>query len=192
MGINNRIKTKPTVWPVTVSEVKTYTRILESVSDTLVDQWIKSATEQAQNYQHRAYLDQEWELSYDQWPPSTFSIPINPVQSVDSIKYYDTDGTENTLSTDIYQVDFSSEVARVSLNFGEAWPASTLRSMRGFVVAYTAGYGSSADDVPLNVKDAIYLYCAFRYENRIAEDGDIPNSFYYLLQHDRLVVPECY
>ena len=49
------------------------------------------------------------------------------------------------------------------------------------------GYGT-ADDVPQRVKDAIYLFCGYRYENRIAEDGTIPTAFYDLLRPQRLAI----
>ena len=100
-------------------------------------------------------------------------------------KYYDTDNVEYTLDSSKYFVDADSTPARISLNYGESWPSVTLRPIKGLVINYDAGYGT-ASDVPDRIKDAIYLYCAYRYENRIAEDGTVPPAFYNILQPDRI------
>jgi uncharacterized phiE125 gp8 family phage protein len=60
--------------------------------------------------------------------------------------------------------------------------------MAGFRVTLLAGYGDPVD-VPDTVKDAICLYCAYRYENRTAESGEAPKQFYDLLTPDRMWHP---
>jgi uncharacterized phiE125 gp8 family phage protein len=185
MDRNFKIITGPATEPVTATEVKLYSRVFTAVEDSLVDIWIRAGREAAEWFQHRAYITQTIELAYDYWPPSVILFPRCPLVSVTSVNYYDEDGTENTFSSDNYQVDTRHTPGRLLLNKNITWPTTQLRSGAGVVITYVAGFGT-ADDVPRSVKDAIMLYCAYRYENRIAEDGTIPDAFYDILQADRI------
>lgn len=178
---------KPASEPVTVDEVKLYTRIPHTVEDSLISIWIEAARKAAEDYQHRTYVTQTWTLFFDRFPGSCFLIPRPPLISIESIKYYDTDNVETEFDSSNYFVDTTSEVGRVSLNFGGQWPAITLRPINGVMVTFVCGYGAALD-VPDDVKEAIMLYCAWRYENRTAEAGELPRNFYDILNPDKLAV----
>ncbi len=186
MGRHYRIKTAPASEPVTTAEAKLYTRIPHTVEDALVDGWIKAGRILAENYQHRSYVTQVWQLVCDSFPGTPFDFPRPPLISLDSVNYYDTDETETLYSSDNYQVDIISEPARFSLGYSIIWPTTTLRNLNGVIFEFTTGYGA-ASAVPQPVKDAIMLYCAYRYENRTAEE-EIPEAFYNLLDPDRIAV----
>lgn len=181
-----KIITAPSSEPVTATEVKLYTRVSSTVEDSLINIWIKAGRLQAEWYQHRSFILQTLEIYYDDFPENVFTLPRPPLIEVNSIKYYDSGNNETTLDSSVYDVDTSSTPGRIALSYGEIWPTTPLRSINGVIVNYNAGYGSEASDVPENVKDAIMLYCAYRYENRIAEDGTVPPAFYHLLQPDRI------
>lgn len=183
-----RLKTAPATEPVTVADVKLHARVAHAVEDALITTWIAAARKLAEEYQHRAYIQQTWRLVFDSFPPSCFDLPRPPLISVDSVKYYDEDGVEATLSASLYTVDTISEVGRLSLNAGESWPSVTLRPINGVIVEFKAGYGAAAADVPASVKNAIYLYCTWMYENREAETGTVPQAFFDLLKPDRMAV----
>jgi len=170
--------------PVTAANTKLYTRIVGSTEDDLIDTWIAAGRKLAEDFQNRAYITQTWELYFDCFPPSPFNLPRPPLVSITSIKYYDTDETEYTVSSDDYIVD-TCEIGRVSLQHGGTWPSTTLRPVNGVIVRFVAGYGAAAD-VPESVKDAIYLYCAYRYENRTGEYKEIPKAFYDILRPERV------
>jgi len=181
--------TGPSVEPVTVDEVKTSTHVSHSAEDALILSWVKAARRLAEEYQWRAYITQTLELSFDKFPTIPIELPRAPLQSLTSIKYTDYEGTETTLyetgNTDMFIVDTAGDPGRVDLAYGESWPSVTLLSLSPVKVRFVAGYGDSADDVPDNVKDAIMMYCGWRYENRSTESGTVPSSFYDILRHDR-------
>jgi uncharacterized phiE125 gp8 family phage protein len=181
-----KLITAPAVEPVTTDEVKLHTRIDGNTETTLLSSWITSARILAEQYQRRAYITQTWELILDGWPGMPISIPRSPVQSVTSLKYYDTANTETSWDLSNLLIVTDTEPGRITLAYGITYPSTTLREMNSVVIRYVAGYGDAASDVPENVKDAIHLYCAYRYENRTAEIESVPVQFYDLLRPERV------
>lgn len=189
-----KVTTAPTVEPVTTAEVKTHTRISGTDQDLQIAKWIKSGRELAEAFQRRAYLNQTIEVSFDNFPLVPFHLPRSRVITVQSIKYYTTENTEVEVynssvpvgTESNYLIDTDSEPARITLAYGCSFPSAVLRTINSFKVIYTAGYGTTAATVPENVKDAILLYCDWRYENRAAETNAVPEQFYNLLDSGRI------
>jgi len=192
-----KIITPPAIEPVTVSDVKLYCHIDYDTEDTIIEGWIKAGRETAENYQRRAYIRQTWELSEDGFPITPILIPRPPLAGIQSIKYYDYENTETTMDLTDFIIDTSSIPGRVMLGYNIYWPSVTLRSMDSFKLRFIAGYDGTgivgttttlspdADEVPQYIKDAIMLYCAYRYENRAGEVTTIPEHFYNLLRQER-------
>jgi uncharacterized phiE125 gp8 family phage protein len=189
-----KLNTAPTVEPISLDEVKLHLRtdVDDPLEDTLLESLIKSAREFCEGFQHRSLITQTWELWLDAWPDEDYiKIPLPPLQSVSSVKYYDTDDTEHTFSSDDYFVDSDSEPGRVALNYSEVWPTTTLRPVNGICVTFVAGYGDAALDVPQKVRQAMLLLISHWYENRepIALTGavpkEVPFSVEALLWQDR-------
>lgn len=180
--------TDATSEPVTVSDVKTHSGVVGATDDTLIASWIRAGRVLAEHFQHRAYISQVWEIVRDSFPGSPLIFPRPALISVDSIKYYDTADTETVFDAANYFVDTSSEIGRLTLGYQKQWPMVILRPINGVLIRFTAGYGADADAVPDTVKDAIYLYCSWRYDNRTGESGSIPKAFYDILYPDRLAV----
>ncbi len=183
-----RLETAASVEPVTAANVKLYARVAHSVEDTLITSWIKAARKLAEDYQHRSYVEQVYRMTYDNFPGTCIEFPRPPLISVDSVKYYDVDDAEAAFASSNYFVDLNSEIGRLALNDGVAWPTVSLRPINALIIDFTAGYGTDADAVPDSVKNAIYIYCTHMYENRESENGTIPKEFYDLLRPDRMVI----
>jgi uncharacterized phiE125 gp8 family phage protein len=140
----------------------------QAVADaTLVESYIKAAREYCQGFQNRAYANQTWELWQDSFP-TYFTPPLPPLVSITSIKYYDVDNTEATVTASDYFVDTKSEPGRVVLAYGKTWPATVLRPVNGVCVTFVAGYGATAASTPQSVKQAMLLLIGDYYENREA------------------------
>ena len=142
-------------------------------------------------------MRQTWEVIFDSFPCMPIYVPRPPLVEVKWVKYYDYQDTETELTLSTYfQIDTNHEPGRISFKYGQSWPAVTTRDMEVLKIQYVAGYniaGSttttedpSSGDVPDNVKDAIYLYCTYRSENRTAEQGPVPEQFYNLLSDERI------
>ncbi len=135
--------TAPTAEPITLSEAKTHLRVDVTDDDTLITALITAARQYAETFQRRVYITQTWELILDAWPDGDkIEVPLPPLQSVASIKYYGTDNAEYTMPATDYFVDTKNSPGRIALAYGKAWPTLTLRPANGIVVRFVAGYGT--------------------------------------------------
>lgn len=140
-----------------------------ALEDTQITEWIILARRNVEALSNYALITQTWELYMDYFPRcDIIEMPHPPLQSVTSIKYYETDGTENTFSNTLYQVDADSIKGRIGLNDGEVWPSETLRTLNGVIIRYIAGFGDDETDVPSEYRQAILFLVGHYYENREA------------------------
>lgn len=163
MSMTLRLITAPATEPVSVETAKAFLRVDGTSDDTLITALIAGARETCEEISRRAFITQTWEMILDAFPPDLRLTLYRPLlQSVTSVKYYDSDGVEATWTD--YIVDTSSDPGVLLFN---SLPSVTLRDSGGVVVRYVAGYGS-ATNVPQRIKDAILGLVAYRYENREA------------------------
>ncbi len=185
-----RVSTAPDDEPVSLAEAKLHLRVDMTDDDDLITGLITAAREWSEGYQNRAYITQTITLTLDEFP-ETFELPQAPLISVTSIKYIDTAGVQQTLSTDVYDVDTESEPGRVALAYSQCWP--TIRGdINSVEVIFQAGYGDAGADVPASVKSAMKLLIGHLYEHRemVSEikTTEVPMTVKSLLGMDRMVV----
>jgi uncharacterized phiE125 gp8 family phage protein len=163
-----------------------------SAEDGLLNTLITTAREYCEGFQNRAYIEQTWQLWMDSWPrEDRIQIPLPPLVSVLSIKYYGTDDTEYTLTPTEYFVDTKSEPGRVVLGYGKSWPIVILRPANGVCIEFVAGYGATASVVPKKVSQAMLLLIGHWFKNREALSETLPKEIEFavrsLLWLDRVV-----
>lgn len=159
----------PSSEPLTTSEVKTWLRVTSSTDDTLIASLIKAARVYAENFTGRALFTQTIKEYFDGWPyGGCIELGFGPVQSITSVKYYDTDGTLQTVSSSNYITDLISMPGRIVNHPDYTWPALQTRT-NPVEIIYVAGYTATAS-IPDGIKAAMYLLIGFWYENR----EDIP------------------
>ena len=165
--------TPPAVEPVTLVEAKAHLRETSSDSDTYITTLITAARSYIDGKDgilNRAICTQTWELLLDEFPDE-IAVPLPTLQSVESVKYLDSSGVLQTLSTDDYTVDEVSEPGRIVPV--DSWP-TTGDYINAVTVRFIAGYGVAAD-VPTTIKQAMLLLIGHWYENREAVVvGQIP------------------
>lgn len=162
-----KLITAPSTYPVTLAEVKLHCRVDSSDEDTLLASLITAATEMAEQHTGRALMAQTWEVSQDAFT-SYIELTRVPVASITSVKYFDTNGVEQTLSNTLYtlvQDDFG--YARVTPAYGTFWPDTQERDV-AVTVTYVAGYASAAA-VPESIKQWIKLMISTMFDNRETE-----------------------
>ena len=165
--------TAPTEEPVTLGELKDQCRITAGDQDILLTNLAATARQYLDGKQGilgRALMPQTWDLWLDSFPGwEWMDVPLPPLQSVTSIKYYDTANVEATMAAVDYFVDTKREPGRVSLAYGKAWPTAVLRPINGVAVRFVAGY-ADAVSVPAPIKHAILMLSAHWFINSEAVD----------------------
>jgi uncharacterized phiE125 gp8 family phage protein len=138
------LKTAPTVYPVTLTEVKTQLAVASAIAyhDAALERLIRAATEEVQQRSGRTLLTTTWQWVLDGFPSGSKSIylPMPPLLAVSSVTYVDTDGDTQTLSgTTDYKALTSREPGEVALRYNQTWP-ETYDENDVVTVEYTAGY----------------------------------------------------
>ncbi len=164
---------------VSLDTVKLHCRVDHDVDDDILQLYIAaviSHLDGKDGYLQRALRPQVWEVAYDSFPCyGPLFIPLPPTISIDSLKYDDAEGTEQTIDPDSYYTDLTSLPGRVEAAYAYTWP-TTLQGPSRVRVRFTAGYadldspsGSSAGlitGVPTAIKAAILLMVGDLFMNR--------------------------
>lgn len=160
------MQTAPAEEPVTVAEAKSHLRITGSDEDTIIGYYISRARQIAEQETWRTFISTTYDGYLAAWPgDGQIELPRPPIQSITSIKYTDTDGTQNTLSTDVYQLVSAGGYGTIGLKYNQDWPGDSLYPGLPIVVRYVAGYGDAAD-VPQRFKAHVLLWTGVFYERR--------------------------
>lgn len=171
--------------PLTVSEAKTHLRILHSEDDTYIATLIAAARSRVEIETQRSLITRTYELVGDSFPASsTIALPMPPLRSVTTIKYYDSTGTLSTFASTNYRVDTYSAPGRVELVSGSSWP-TTQERQNAVEIVYVAGYGDLPTAVPAEIRQAILMLVAHWYGFREpvamgAPISEVPKAVEYL------------
>lgn len=126
--------------------------------DDLTD-LIPEGRQEVEGLTSRALLTQSWDYFLDRWPDGDFiKLPFGNLQSVTSVSWKDTDGTETTLTvTTDYLVETRGDgIGRIVLPYGDSWPSGTLYPSNPIKIRFVCGWTSAAL-VPKNIKRAVKL-----------------------------------
>jgi uncharacterized phiE125 gp8 family phage protein len=186
-----QILTPPAVEPVTLADAKAHLKVDVSDDDALIGRLIAAARARAEWHLGRALISQSWRLWLDTWPcDGIVEIPLPPLQSVASVTTYALDDTATVLDPVTYQVDAASQPARLMLKSNTAQPPDLiggLRAINSVAIAFTAGYGDSASDVPSGICAALLELIAFLYEHRGEAPAELPLDVLALLAPYRVL-----
>lgn len=154
----------PLVEPVSVAEAKAHLRVDTAAEDLLISSLILTSRLHIEVALGLALITQSWRLTLDAWPPGdAIPLPLHPVIEVGAVTYRSAAGTEATLPASAYLLDPGppARIVRAAPN----WPATT-GPAHTVSIAFTAGFGPSAADIPAPIRQAMLLLVAHWYEHR--------------------------
>lgn len=134
-----------------------------TTGDPELNMLISAARQHVEPYLKRKLITQTLDFYLDRFPCWTLQLPV-PIQSVTAITYFDSNGVEQTLATDQYLVDSTTEPARITPAFGLVWPVTQYRN-NAVKVRFVAGYGS-ASAVPQCVKNWMLIRIKTLWDQR--------------------------
>lgn len=189
-----KLITPPAIEPIALADMMNFSRIDTDADVITMEAMITAARQEAEKITRRQLITATWELRLDRFPcadwgilsgplhnygrttrnelipgrghSQTIFLPMPPLQSIITLKYLDSGGTERTLieNTD-FLVDIYSEPARITPNFGYVWPPTYL-VINAVRIVFVAGYGDEDTDVPESIRTYIKAAAGTLYENR--------------------------
>lgn len=172
-----QLLTSPALEPVTLEQARAHLR-LDAVGsppthpdDALVTALIVAARQRIENETGRALIAQQWEMVADGFAADEkgrIALPRQPVLSVDQVRYVDSDGVTQTFGLESPVTSWrliGKDGAILVPGYNIAWPSARAQD-DAVRIAFTAGYGEEAADVPAPLKAAMLLDIGLMYENR--------------------------
>lgn len=155
----------PTVEPIDIIQAKKQLEINHDDDNVFINDLILTARMSLERYLNRALITQTWKVYFDCWQ-TEFSIPYPKLQSVASVKYYDGNGTLQTLTeNDYYWVVTTSEPGKVVQKYSTTYPTLQLGRPAAIEITFTCGFGL-ASAVPAEIKHAMKVLITDYYEHR--------------------------
>ena len=108
-----KVVTPPSVELVSLEDAKLHLREDGNEQDAVINRLIRSAREQAEAYQNRAYLEQVLELVLERLPDMPVHLPRPPLVSLEAVTLTDEDGASTTVPVTDFIVDTDSEPGRL-------------------------------------------------------------------------------
>lgn len=153
-----KVITAATQEPVTLIEAKVFLRVDVDADDSLIEALITAAREYAEHYTATTLADATYELALNAFPADAIELPSGGEVILDSVKYTDTAGAEQTLDPSVYVL---SDYGMVPFVYPlEAWP------MTGSYPNAVRVRFTQAAKVSAVVRTAILELIAHFYEDR--------------------------
>lgn len=154
---------------VSRSEMQAYLRFDDSAEDSLIDSELAAAQDYVQGIIGKQLLTATYDYKLPRFPSpyGPVELPRLPLQSVTSVKYYNTEGTLTTMTvTTEYTTQAGTDHAKgyVLPAYGLCWP-QTRGYDRDVVIRFVCGYGLAAA-VPDVIKQQIKLIVHHWFYNR--------------------------
>lgn len=185
-GYHLSVVTPPAVEPITLDEALVQCHANQGVEDEWFYETIKAVRLDAEMFVRRAFIEQTLRVTFDKFPSIPILLPRPPLISVESVSLYDIYNVETVIDISNLYVDTFNCPGRISINSGYSLPSVSLRELNSIVIQYKAGYGTTPDDVPNNLKQAMLLHLGFLYESRSGEPEPINEQYECLLKRQRL------
>ncbi|WP_184468481.1 head-tail connector protein [Rhizobium esperanzae] len=151
--------------PISVEEAKRHCVVLHDDDDALFEALISAARDHVERYCNTPLATQTIEVKCDRFCDFD-RLPAAPAQSVTSIAYIATDGTDATVTLGDVEQRFDGLEAAIVPAYGKQWPVP--RNGSRITLTAVVGYAS----LPPSIKHAMLLWIADAYEQR--ENKELP------------------
>lgn len=150
------LTTPPAAEPLTADEVKARLGVGDELADAVVNAFVTAARQTIDGWSGwlgRALITQQWTMVLPCFE-RRIRIPLPPLQAIDSVKYVDLDGEEQTVDDAVWRIVQGGGC--IALHDGQNWPAHRVQP-DAVRITFTAGYGDAGSSVPEPIRTAIVL-----------------------------------
>jgi len=155
--------------PVSLSDAKAWLRVGHAGEDAAITALISTAAARVETETGRALFTRAFRETLDSWHPrrlsgcaSAFALAVAPAVSVEAVRTFDRAGEATLWDEAEYRVDTAADPGRLIARAPFAFPRPG-RLAAGIEIDFTAGYGSSASDVPPALIEAVLRLVADGY-----------------------------
>ncbi len=139
--------------------------------DSILELYLRAAMAAVEARIGRALLARTFTWSVTRWrEDSSQGLPISPIRSVDAILIIAADGSETLVSSDAWSVLRDRQRPRLVGRYGRNLPRIPQNGRAE--ISLTAGYGETWDEVPADLRQAVFLLAAHYFEHRSATGVD--------------------
>jgi uncharacterized phiE125 gp8 family phage protein len=172
--------TAATSEPLTLDQAKAQLNIATNNNDHDLElsDLIAQAREQWEGDTDTVCCTSTWRVR-SEYMQDALKLPKRPIQSIESIKYYDGSNTLVTLTTDFY--NFDAPKREIKRQFLKVFPVSLYR-WDAWETIYVCGFSKDGSLVPAIAKRAMLLLVGYYFEQR--GDADSQND---LKAYEKLV-----
>lgn len=167
--MNVVITDPPESEPLTLEEAKAHLRVTHGEEDEAIGALVTAARGICEGYTGLALVTRGISLYMDVWDRDIVELPQPPLQAVSAIRVYNAEGVPEIFPATSYAVDAHSRPGRIRMTGA---PPQAGRELSGIEIAYTAGFGDEAEDIPSALREGMKKIIAYLYLNR----GDAPDS----------------
>lgn len=166
---------EPATEPLTLAEVRNWCRVPDDYlgDDADLQGLITTYRVQAEHECGRSFLSTVWERVVDRFPAVELELAAQPVQEVQSVKYIDPAGLQQTLDPLAYVLDEVMEPAFVLPAQGYTWP-STLDTINAVRVRFVQGWASATNPRCAPLRTWLRLQIESAYKLRGAHLAGVP------------------
>jgi uncharacterized phiE125 gp8 family phage protein len=160
--------TPPVKTPVSVGELKTHLRVDHSNEDGYLELLLDAAIASLDGYHgdlNIAMINQSWEVQMPSWPDE-IRLPLFPVVSVTSVKYFNSSNVEQTWDPGNYSLHCDALGYFIRYGYNVQPPNLYIDREDNITVRFVAGYGTEPVNVPAPLRQAILILASDLYENR--------------------------
>lgn len=160
--------TIPQLQVLTTAEAKSHLRVDLADDDVLIEDLIATATAEVEAYAVIALLTQDIVATFDgPFSAGRIRLPIGPVASDATavVTVVSQDGTETELTASQFRLA-TGKAPAVWIIDNLSQPSALSKADSTLRVEYSAGYGTSAPDVPADLRHAVKDQVAHLYEQR--------------------------
>lgn len=162
--------TPPPIEPITLDAAKLFLRLDQDTEDTLIAELIQSAREQVETLCRQALIERPQRVTLT--PPFHRLLYVNvaPIKSVTSVTLHLGNNEEEIVPLDSLKINLRSTPASIQKQTISLWSWQTRSDIQAITVDVVAGYGATAADIPMPLRQAMLLLIGQGYEHRSGTD----------------------
>jgi len=158
--------TTPTTTPITLDQVKEQLRLdtSDTSEDTYLTTLIEASRDCFESFTGRILIDTQFRTFFNLFRQS-FELRKSKLESLDAFEY-SVDSTFIAVESSIYYATQESIYSRIIISEEDSIPTDKDDSFQSIRVDFTAGYGTSEDDIPSDIQMGLLQQVTDLYANR--------------------------